>query len=224
MALKRNYTPEASTSAYAKKKAASERAYLRKIERVNSPEYKKEQQEKATAKREKRLVLVRSPEYQQQQRDKKQAASEKKQQAAMSLVELPKAEPKEHKPKKKKGGPGLLGDRSPTADERRVMDAIGKLPCIACWVHGKESPVISLHHTDGRTKPGAHKKVLPLCDCHHQHAAPAEMRDKYPWLVPVHADGRIGGKAQFERQNGTIENLLNEVYRLAGLTTLIDNL
>ncbi|MBW6055232.1 recombination enhancement function domain protein [Escherichia coli] len=31
--------------------------------------------------------------------------------------------------------------------------------------------------------PGRHKKQLPLCRWHHQHAAPAEVRAKYPWLV-----------------------------------------
>ncbi len=38
------------------------------------------------------------------------------------------------------------------------------------------------------------KKQLPLCRWHHQHAAPAEVRAKYPRLVPVHADGVVGGK------------------------------
>ena len=27
---------------------------------------------------------------------------------------------------------------------------------------------VSIHHIDGRTKPGAHRKVLPLCAGHHQ--------------------------------------------------------
>jgi hypothetical protein len=83
------------------------------------------------------------------------------------------------------------------------MDAMGKLPCIACWRHGKIQPVISLHHIEGRTAPDAHKKQLPLCCWHHQLAAPPEIRAIYPWLVPVHADGKIGGKAEFERLNGT---------------------
>ncbi|TFY30594.1 Ref family recombination enhancement nuclease [Escherichia coli] len=45
------------------------------------------------------------------------------------------------------------------------------------------------------------KYVLPLCKWHHQYAAPAEVREQYPWLVPVHADGKIGGKADFIRHN-----------------------
>ncbi|EKP7001564.1 recombinase, partial [Escherichia coli] len=39
------------------------------------------------------------------------------------------------------------------------------------------------------------------CKWHHQYAAPAEVREQYPWLVPVHADGKIGGKADFMRHN-----------------------
>ncbi|MGQ7074890.1 Ref family recombination enhancement nuclease, partial [Escherichia sp. SP-MK2] len=31
--------------------------------------------------------------------------------------------------------------------------------------------------------------MLSCLQPHHQHAAPAEVRAKYPWLVPVHADG-----------------------------------
>ncbi|EFN4739630.1 recombinase, partial [Escherichia coli] len=79
--------------------------------------------------------------------------------------------------------------------------AIGTLPCIACHIHGQHSPVVSLHHIFGRTAENAHKYVLPLCKWHHQYAAPAEVRDQYPWLVPVHADGKIGGKADFMRHN-----------------------
>jgi hypothetical protein len=39
---------------------------------------------------------------------------------------------------------------------------------------------VSVHHYDGRTKPGCHKKVLPLCGPHHQtggEAAPSI----HPW-------------------------------------------
>ncbi|WP_313753360.1 Ref family recombination enhancement nuclease [Escherichia coli] len=79
---------------------------------------------------------------------------------------------------------GLKG-RTPTAEERRIANALGALPCIACYMHGVISNEVSLHHIVGRTAPGCHKKQLPLCRWHHQHAAPAEVRAKYPWLVPV---------------------------------------
>lgn len=97
---------------------------------------------------------------------------------------------------------GLKG-RTPRATERSLMDKIGALPCIACYVHGIINDVVSLHHIDGRTAAGAHARVLPLCDYHHQHAAPATIRAVYVWLVPFHADGTCGGKAAFEALNGT---------------------
>jgi len=99
-------------------------------------------------------------------------------------------------------GRGLKG-RTPRAAERALMDKIGALPCIACYVNGIVNEVVSLHHIDGRTSDGAHGHVLPLCDHHHQHAAPATVRAIYSWLVPVHADGNCGGKAEFEQRNGT---------------------
>lgn len=108
--------------------------------------------------------------------------------------------------KKKPACRGLKG-RTPLAAERVIMDKVAALPCIACYVHGVINHVISLHHINGRTATGAHALVLPLCDCHHQHAAPAEARKEYPWLVPVHADGTCGGKAAFEALNGTQAHL-----------------
>lgn len=108
--------------------------------------------------------------------------------------------------KKRPCGKGLKG-RTPRAAERRMMNKIGSLPCIACHVNGIVNEVISLHHLEGRTADGAHAYVLPLCDHHHQHAAPAAVRAVYPWLVPVHADGTCGGKAEFEALNGTQEHL-----------------
>ena len=57
---------------------------------------------------------------------------------------------------------GLKG-RTPTAEERRIANALGALPCIACYMHGVISNEVSLHHIAGRTAPGCHKKQLPLC-------------------------------------------------------------
>lgn len=102
---------------------------------------------------------------------------------------------------------GLKG-RTPRASERALMDKIGALPCIACYVHGVINDVVSLHHINGRTADGAHSQVLPLCDHHHQHAAPLTVRVDFPWLVPVHADGSCGGRAAFESHNGTQAHLL----------------
>ncbi|WP_428983943.1 Ref family recombination enhancement nuclease [Pantoea agglomerans] len=162
----------------------------RQIEKRNSPEWIAEQKTKAA----KRAVSAS-----ERLREKKPLPVATKRQTRASA-----------------SGRGLKG-RTPTAIERVVMDALGKLPCIACLQHGKESLLISLHHIAGRTKPGAHLLLLPLCDHHHQHAAPAHVRAEYPWLVPVHADGITGGKAEFSRHNGTEQELMIKAYALANL-------
>jgi hypothetical protein len=100
------------------------------------------------------------------------------------------------KPMKSRGMKG----RSPTAEEVRFMDKMGALPCIACLKDGWTNHAISLHHIDGRTKPGAHFLTLPLCEKHHQHDD----------TDPV---GRIGVhpyKARFEARYGTQRELLAE--------------
>ena len=48
------------------------------------------------------------------------------------------------------------------------MAAVAALGCVVCRIHfGVFSPA-AIHHTDGKTKPGAHMRVLPLCGAHHQ--------------------------------------------------------
>ena len=84
-------------------------------------------------------------------------------------------------------------------------------------MHGVISEEVSLHHISGRTAPGCHKKQLPLCRWHHQHAAPAEVREKYPWLVPVHADGVVGGKKEFTLLNKSEMALLADAYEMANI-------
>lgn len=185
--------PEYRQQQYAKQKATSSRMIARQIEKRNSPEWIAEQRAKAV----KRAVSAS-----ERLKEKKPAPVTPKRQTRASA-----------------SGKGLKG-RTPTAAERIVMDALGKLPCIACLQHGKESPLISLHHIDGRTKPGAHMLQLPLCDPHHQHAAPAHVRAEFPWLVPVHADGITGGKAEFYRYNGTEQELMIKAYALAGILNM----
>jgi hypothetical protein len=212
MTLQRKYDPDATLAAYEKKKAANQRAIERQISRRNAPEYQQKQKDKREAARTRRMELVKSAEYQQLQREK---ASKSQEARRLKLVENASKPPATKKTSKKKGF-GMKG-RTPTAEERKVMDKIGALPCIACYLQGKYNYDISLHHTEGRTKPGAHRRVLPLCDHHHQHSAPIEVRKIYPWLVPIHADGKIGGLAEFQRLNGSIEKLLEAVYLLAGV-------
>jgi len=100
------------------------------------------------------------------------------------------------KPMKSRGMRG----RPPTAEESRFMDRMGALPCIACLKDGCTDHTISLHHIDGRTKPGAHFLVLPLCAPHHQ------QDDTDP-------RGRIslhGAKKPFQARYGTERELLAE--------------
>lgn len=94
---------------------------------------------------------------------------------------------------------GMKG-RAPTADEQRFMDAIASLGCLACAKDGVVNPWISLHHIRGRTAPGAHMLVLPLCAPHHQ------QDDTDPFgRVSVH-----GRKAEFTARYGTELDLLAE--------------
>ncbi|MGZ4872759.1 MAG: Ref family recombination enhancement nuclease [Candidatus Angelobacter sp.] len=100
---------------------------------------------------------------------------------------------------------GMKG-RTPTVLERRFMDAVAGLGCIACRKDGQVNPWISLHHIAGRTAVNAHMYVLPLCANHHQHddADPA---------------GRIGihpHKARFESMYGTQMELLAECVAMIG--------
>ena len=94
---------------------------------------------------------------------------------------------------------GMKG-RPPTAAEARFMDSIAALGCIACKKDGRTNPAVSIHHIDGRTKPGAHFLILPLCGPHHQ------QDDTDP-------RGRIslhGRKATFQVRYGTERELLAE--------------
>jgi hypothetical protein len=88
--------------------------------------------------------------------------------------------------------------RTPTKAERELHSRMAALGCVACRIDGHFTELVSIHHIDGRTKPDAHKKVLPLCGPHHQHD------DTDP-------AGRIGVhpyKARFEKQYGTQQELL----------------
>ncbi|ELI1835885.1 TPA: Ref family recombination enhancement nuclease [Vibrio diabolicus] len=173
-------------------------------------EKQKQSMERARAKQ---IAKMNDPE-ERQKRFKKQLQQQERQ----------KAKPVAKKPTKKIASKGLKG-RTPTAEERRIMDAIGRLPCIACWLHGRENPVISLHHVFGRVGERAHAYVLPLCCYHHDTLLEAEKRAQYPDMIPIHAKGKYGGKAQWKIHNGTEIELLFKVYNLAGLPLeLLENI
>ncbi|EPV2531879.1 Ref family protein [Vibrio alginolyticus] len=200
-----------------KQKQSMERARAKQIAKMNDPEERqkrfKKQLQQQERQRQRQIERLNDPEYQKKQRDKQQ-----------QRIERQKAKPVAKKPTKKIASKGLKG-RTPMAEERRIMDAIGRLPCIACWLHGRENPVISLHHVFGRVGERAHAYVLPLCCYHHDTLLEAEKRAQYPDMIPIHAKGKYGGKAQWKIHNGTEIELLFKVYNLAGLPLeLLENI
>ena len=82
--------------------------------------------------------------------------------------------------------------RNPTVEEKALWDRLAReVGCIACRLDGRINTHVSIHHIDGRTKPGAHKLVLPLCAGHHQDGTGA------PGLIAVHP-----WKKRFENHYG----------------------
>ena len=89
----------------------------------------------------------------------------------------------------------MLTGRAPTKAEKAHMTAVAALGCVVCRRDlGVYSPC-GIHHTDGKTKPGAHMLVLPLCSAHHQTGG---------YGVAFHA-----GKAEWEKRYGTQQELLD---------------
>jgi hypothetical protein len=103
---------------------------------------------------------------------------------------------------------GMKG-RTPTALERRFMNDVAAIGCIACLKDGHVNPWISLHHIAGRTAVNAHMYVLPLCAGHHQDGTGAD-----PSLIAVHPY-----KARFEERYGTQMDLLAECVAKIGWNT-----
>ena len=98
--------------------------------------------------------------------------------------------------------------RSRTKAERDFHDAIAAIGCIACKKDGIFNSLVSIHHIDGRTKPEAHRLVLPLCAGHHQDGTGA------PGLIAVHP-----WKARFEEKYGSQRELLDECIYLLLVST-----
>lgn len=88
-----------------------------------------------------------------------------------------------------------------TKAEKKHWDRVAALGCIACLNDGINNTYVSIHHIDGRTKPGAHMRVLGLCGPHHQTGG-----QKAPAIHPY--------KAQFEAKYGTQAELLAQTLRL----------
>lgn len=86
-----------------------------------------------------------------------------------------------------------------SAAAKRFHNELASLGCIACLKDGRYNFLVSIHHINGRTRPGAHFQVLPLCAGHHQDGTGA------PGLIAVHP-----WKARFEKLYGSQERLLAE--------------
>lgn len=69
--------------------------------------------------------------------------------------------------KPKKSSRGLKG-KAVSTEDREYHDKLCALGCIACRKDGCVNTYCVPHHIDGRTKPGAHRLVIPLCYPHHQ--------------------------------------------------------
>jgi hypothetical protein len=84
---------------------------------------------------------------------------------------------------------------TPTSSERLYWDRLAsEIGCIACRIDGRINHHVSIHHIDGRTKPGAHSNVLPLCAEHHQTGG-EDAPSIHPW------------KRRFEAKYGTQSDL-----------------
>lgn len=87
--------------------------------------------------------------------------------------------------------------RSVNAGEKRYHDKLANIVgCICCRKEGRFNDQVSIHHIAGRTRPDAHRLVLPLCFYHHMPNAEAES---------VH-----GNKFRFEQKYGKQADLQAE--------------
>ena len=94
--------------------------------------------------------------------------------------------------------------RAVTAQEKELWDRLAGLGCVACMKDGHYNPHVSIHHVDGRTKPGCHLLVLPLCGPHHQDDGSGAIA-VHPW------------KARFEERYGDQRMLVLECMKLLKL-------
>ena len=98
-----------------------------------------------------------------------------------------------------------MKSRTPTAEEKRHMSRVAELGCIVCRREYAVCSPAAIHHIDGKTKPGAHMRVLPLCGVHHQTGG---------YGVALHA-----GRVAWERLHGTQAELLEIVEGMIGVKT-----
>lgn len=108
---------------------------------------------------------------------------------------LSSSRPSDDEAKLRRKSKGLkTRQRAVSAQEKLYWNRLAtEIGCICCMIDGHYNPVVSIHHIDGRTKPGCHLLVLPLCAGHHQQGTGPD-----PTLIAVHPT-----KARFEQRYGT---------------------
>lgn len=92
--------------------------------------------------------------------------------------------------------------KSPSAAAKRYHDRLARIVgCICCRKEDRFNDYVAIHHIFGRTQPGAHMNVLPLCASHHQPITPG--------VESVH-----GNKYRFEQKYGKQADLQAECNRI----------
>ena len=92
--------------------------------------------------------------------------------------------------------------KNATAAEKRHMDRVAALGCIACILDGYEDTPACIHHID---RCRDHMRVLPLCPWHHQDGPPGSA---------IHAS-----RPRFVANYDTEENLLLLVNQQIGVVS-----
>ena len=86
---------------------------------------------------------------------------------------------------------------------KQLWDRMAEHGCVACLKNGIHNTHVSIHHIDGRTKKGAHRRVLALCPSHHQYGTEQDP-SVHPW------------KTAFIARYGNQMDLLREVMEAIG--------
>lgn len=201
-----------------KAKAQQARARLRAKEKMNSPEYKAKQKEKAVAARSKEIEKRSTPEYKAKQKENYIAS------VARAKTRAKEKPIKNRTPIKSKGLAGNARNNS----EKSLHDKMAAVGCIACINAGLSfdgaGAYVSIHHCNGRTKKQSHEESLGLCQWHHDTAMTKEEQAIYPNVFPIHAKGSLGGKNPWERVNGTQEELIVQLWAIIGYTPVFSSL
>lgn len=96
-----------------------------------------------------------------------------------------------------------------SAKAKKFHDLLAQhVGCQACLHdNGVRNNHVSIHHIDGRTKPGAHFKVIALCAGHHQDGYGA------PGMIAVHPY-KARFEEQYGKQMGLLEEAIAELHRM----------